>query len=193
MLGAMAAAWLLFLPNAPYLLTDLVHLPDKDVRHYWADMMLILHFALTGLMLGFVSMLVLHGVVARRFGVLRGWAFSAAGAGLAGLGVYFGRFLRWNSWDVIVRPVDLLADLMVWLASLPSRPAEILLPLLFGSMTFVAYLLFWSLLRPSLSPESGGRPDTTARAAEPASVREADGAAAAAVARQEWSSLPNSI
>lgn len=143
-----AIAWLLFLPNAPYILTDLVHLPDKVHRHYFADMMLILHFALTGLMLGFVSLRIMHGVAARRFGWIRGWCLAGLVTGLTGLGVYIGRFLRWNSWDVVVRPLDLLTDLVRWVLTLIDRPSELILPALFGSITFVAYVLFSSLLGP---------------------------------------------
>src|SRR5262245_58943402 len=53
---ALAAAWLLFFPNAPYIFTDLVHLGASLHRHYWVDMVLILACAVTGLIVGFVSL-----------------------------------------------------------------------------------------------------------------------------------------
>ncbi len=148
-------AWLLFLPNAPYLLTDLVHLPDRQSRHYFPDMMLILHFALVGVALGVVSLHVMHDVVERRCGWIRGWVFTAAVAALTGLGIYIGRILRWNSWDVVTNPWALAVDLAGWALRLFDRPSEIVLPALFGSTTMLAYMLFSSFLRPSLQVPNG--------------------------------------
>jgi uncharacterized membrane protein len=148
-----AAAWLIFFPNAPYILTDLVHLPEKAYRHYWADLMLILHFALTGLLLGFLSLHVMHSMVARAFGWLKGWCFVLGVTALSGLGVYFGRFQRWNSWDVLLDPDGLAVGTVSWMRRSIHQPSEWILPLLFGSITFLAYLLFSSLFRPSLNSE----------------------------------------
>jgi uncharacterized membrane protein len=153
--GLVAVTWLLFLPNAPYILTDLVHLPDRGYRHYFADMMLILHFALVGLMLGFISLHVMHTVVERRWGWLHGWIFTVVATGLTGLGVYFGRVLRWNSWDVFFSPGTLIVELVDWVQRLVQRPSETVLPALFGSIMLLAYVLFASLLRPSMTLEPG--------------------------------------
>lgn len=151
----LATAWLLFFPNAPYILTDLVHLPGKHYRHYWADMMLILHFALTGLMLGFLSLHVMHTLVARRYGWFKGWCFVTGMSALCGAGMYIGRFLRKNSWDVLFDPVGLCVALFAWLRQIFHHPSAWILPLLFGSTTLFAYLLFSSLFRPSSSVEGG--------------------------------------
>lgn len=143
------AVWLAFLPNAPYLLTDLVHLPDPTERHYFADMMLILHFALVGVALGVVSLHVMHDLVERRCGWWRGWTFVSTVAGLTGLGIYFGRFLRWNSWELVTHPLGLTIEFLEWSAHVADRPSELILPALFGSTTLLAYVLFSSFLRPS--------------------------------------------
>ncbi len=148
-LRLLAAIWVLFLPNAPYLLTDLVHLPSPGRRYYFADLMLILHFALVGLILGAVALHLVHEVVERRWGWARGWLLTLGVALLSGLGVYVGRFLRWNSWDPIVRPAKILGDGIHWLGRVWERPSELILPALFGSTMLVAYLLFSSLLRSS--------------------------------------------
>ena len=104
-------AWLLFLPNAPYLLTDLLHLGRYDGAPFWYDMLTLLVFALTGLLLGFVSLEMMHGLVHERLGRITGWLFALAALALSSVGVYIGRFLRWNSWDALLRPADILADL----------------------------------------------------------------------------------
>ena len=96
----MAILWMLFFPNAPYILTDLQHLgyPKPDVP-LWFDMLLLIWFAWTGLLLGVVSMFLMHDIVRRQFGRLAGWVFVFSAGILSSLGIYIGRFLRWNSWD----------------------------------------------------------------------------------------------
>lgn len=145
-LGA-ATAWLLLFPNAPYLFTDLIHLGARHHTLFWVDLVLILVFALTGLMVGFVSLHLMHTVVARQCGARRGWLFVMAVAGLSGWGVYIGRFLRWNSWDVLVQPVALFTDLASWLARVPTHPLTAALPALFALFIFVGYVMFHALTR----------------------------------------------
>ena len=105
-----ALGWLLFLPNAPYLLTDLVHLLGKSLPHYWPDMIKILLFGITGMLVGMLSLQLMHGLVAQRKGWLAGWAFVALISALSSVGVALGRFRRWNSWDALHDPHSILRD-----------------------------------------------------------------------------------
>lgn len=93
--------WLLFFPNAPYILTDFQHLAGtwRDVP-VWYDVMLLIWFAFTGLLLGMVSLFLMQEVIRREFGRWVGWGFVTLVTALTSTGVYVGRFLRWNSWDV---------------------------------------------------------------------------------------------
>ena len=93
-LYSLAALWLLFFPNAPYIFTDLIHLNGWFRGHYWADLMLILLVALTGFVLGFLSLYLMHSVVADRLGRLAGWGFILVVTGLSGFGIYLGRIRR---------------------------------------------------------------------------------------------------
>ena len=97
--------WLIFFPNAPYILTDLQHLAgtwhDAPV---WFDVMLLIWFSFTGLLLGMVSLFLMQEVIRREFGRWVGWGFVAGVAALSSAGVYVGRFLRWNSWDIFSNP-----------------------------------------------------------------------------------------
>jgi len=140
-----AAAWLLFFPNAPYIFTDLIHLGPKFHNRYWTDLVLILIFALIGLVLGFLSLFLMQRLVARRYGWPAGWLFVSVVATLSGFGIYVGRFFRWNSWDVVLNPFNLLADTGQWLIALTSHPHGLKIPALFATMLFVAYLLLYSL------------------------------------------------
>lgn len=102
------AAWLVFLPNAPYLLTDLVHLSGRNSNWFWYDLIMLLSFGLTGMLLGYVSLYAMQKLVANRFGAVKGWVFAIATLGLCSFGIYLGRFERFNSWDVVFNPFDLL-------------------------------------------------------------------------------------
>ena len=75
---ATAFAWLMFFPNAPYIFTDLTHLKMMTKAGWWTDLIVILLFAVTGLVLAFLSLHRMQGLVARRRGWLAGWAFVLA-------------------------------------------------------------------------------------------------------------------
>jgi len=113
------ALWLLFLPNAPYIMTDFVHLEGFDFT-WWYNIGLLLAFAWSGCILGVASLHMMQRIVRERMGVPTSWAFVLASCGLSGLGVYLGRFLRWNSWDVLSSPRGLAHDLLYVL----SDPAQ---------------------------------------------------------------------
>jgi uncharacterized membrane protein len=100
--------WLIFFPNAPYILTDLQHLAGtwRDVP-VWYDVMLLIWFAFTGLLLGMVSLFLMQEIIRREFGRWVGWGFVAGVAILSSAGVYVGRFLRWNSWDIFSNPAGM--------------------------------------------------------------------------------------
>lgn len=97
-----ALLWLVFFPNAPYILTDLQHLSyaSRDAP-VWYDVMMLIWFVFTGLFLGMVSLFLMQEIVRREFGRWAGWGFVLVAAGLTSIGVYMGRFLRWNSWDIL--------------------------------------------------------------------------------------------
>jgi uncharacterized membrane protein len=107
----LVALWLLFLPNAPYILTDIVHLRSSTPLLYWFDAMMILSFAGTGLLIGYLSLFDVHEVVEQRFGQAAGWSAAAAALLLSGFGVYLGRVQRWNSWDIVTDPYNLFTNI----------------------------------------------------------------------------------
>jgi len=107
---ACAALWLVFLPNAPYLATEYMFLRIVDGMPVWFDVAMLTTFAWTGLLLGFTSVYLVQQAVSRAAGTLAGWLCAVGALGLAGLGVYLGRYLRWNSWDLFVQPGGVLGD-----------------------------------------------------------------------------------
>ena len=157
-LFGLGAAWLLFFPNAPYIFTDLIHLTTKFYGHFWADMVVILLCALTGLMLGFVSLYLMQSVVADSFGRVAGWLFIVGVAGLSGIGVFIGRFLRLNSWDVFLRPEKFYQHAGNWAAAPFADAMPYVFPALFAVFLLIVYLMLYALTRlpaqiPSSKPE----------------------------------------
>jgi uncharacterized membrane protein len=140
-----AGAWLVFFPNAPYIFTDVVHLTTYFYSHFWVDLILILLCALTGLVLGFVSLFLMQGVVRRIFGDMASWLFIGVVAGLSGFGIYLGRMLRFNSWDIIWKPVALSRGIGHWATHPLAHPTSYAFPMLFGLFLFIAYLMLYAL------------------------------------------------
>lgn len=128
--------WLLFFPNSPYIMTDLIHLRYRDFVPIHFDAILIFSYALNGLWLGFFSLKIVHQVVGRRWGRVGGWTFIVFALWLSSLGIYIGRFLRWNSWDLFVDPLGVLADVF----------AILLLPFLYFKVHGLILVVFCFLL-----------------------------------------------
>jgi uncharacterized membrane protein len=108
--GVLMVVWLLFFPNAPYMLTDFIHLSEgSGSSTVWFDALMLSSFAWTALMLGFVSLFLIHAIIGRRAGARWGWAAVVCALGLASIGVYLGRFAHFNSWDAVTRPRHVLS------------------------------------------------------------------------------------
>jgi uncharacterized membrane protein len=155
---AFAAAWLIFFPNAPYIFTDIIHLTDY-YDHFWVDLMLILINALTGLIIGFVSLYLMQSCVRRIGGEIISWLFIVAVALLSGFGISLGRFLRLNSWD-IATPWKTFHRIGAWVIQSPDYPGSVLFSILFATFVFLAYLMLYTLtylppqrINPAAPPE----------------------------------------
>ncbi len=138
-------AWLLFLPNAPYLVTDMVHLPYGGGIPILYDVVLLFSTALCGLALGLVSLRWIQAAVAGRLGVWPGRLFGLAALGMAGFGIYLGRYLRWNSWDILLKPVALAQDIWLHLIHPIRHWQGWALALLFALLLAFAYGLLATL------------------------------------------------
>lgn len=141
--------WLLFFPNAPYLFTDFAHLPKANLyAPAWLNVLLFGVFALTGVLLGMVSLLGVHGLLARKWGTR--WAWGAVGAVcyLAGYGVYLGRIERWNSWDALHHPVALGRQVLGHILHPAEYLSVWLCTLSVGSVLLLSYFALRNLRQP---------------------------------------------
>jgi uncharacterized membrane protein len=103
--------WLLFFPNSPYIITDLIHLKQTRNIPLWFDSLLIMSFAWNGLIVGFLSLLQIHNILVEKIRLSRSWIVIILLLMLSSFGVYLGRFERWNSWDLIMNPYQLLDNI----------------------------------------------------------------------------------
>ena len=139
--------WLAFFPNAPYILTDLFHLRPRQGVPLWFDLALLLSFAGNGLLMGFLSLRDVQVVIEKWFGRAVGWLASFGSLALASFGIYLGRYLRWNSWDVLVEPQLLLADIADRLIDPFAHPRTYGVTILFTVLLAIAYLTMVQLSR----------------------------------------------
>lgn len=146
---ALGLLWLLFFPNAPYIVTDFKYLADMTGKTFLFEGLLIGTAASTGLLLGFMSLYLIQAIVRRAAGARYAWLFVFVALGLSSAGVYLGRVLRWNSWDVFVRPGSLLGELAGALVDPLAHPRPIAITILFTSFLLASYAIFYSLARTS--------------------------------------------
>lgn len=147
--AAVFIVWLILLPNAPYLLTDLAHLRERPGVPLPLDVLVFAAFALAGAGLGVVSLVSMELEVRRRLGARAAMAMVAVVLPLCGWGVFLGRFQRWNSWDIVVRPMALLAGALEALLS----PWPLAFSVGFASLFAALYVA----VRPSMGLGVAGR------------------------------------
>jgi uncharacterized membrane protein len=131
-------------PNAPYILTDLVHLLRVSVFRWWFDVGLICSFALTGCFLGVASLRMVHTVIRDGYGELIGWLGVIFFAMLGGFGVYLGRFLRFNSWDVLIEPWHVVRAIVVRIFDPFDHAQTYGVTLMFAALLLAWYAVFIS-------------------------------------------------
>ncbi len=137
--------WLIFFPNAPYLLTDFLHLQQRPYVPLWYDILLLATFAWTGCFLGIASLRIMQGMVETVSGRLIGWLFVMLAIGASSLGVYLGRFSRWNSWDMLTQPEMILREVAGKITDPLNNLRFLGFTVLFISFLTVSYVMFTSM------------------------------------------------
>lgn len=117
---ALSICWILFVPNSFYILTDLFHLHDQTYVPLWYNLALIFSYAWNGLLLGILSIRQMEKIISVRFGWHSESLFLLPVMFLNALGIFIGRYLRYNSWDVLTNPFELARDI-VYLLVHPLR------------------------------------------------------------------------
>jgi uncharacterized membrane protein len=151
--AAPGVLWLLFFPNAPYLLSDFIHLHESEATPLWYDALMLAAFAWTGLLLGFASLYLMQMIWRRAAGEVVAWVGVVAALALASFGMYLGRFLRFNSWDALVRPSGIAHVIRTELEN-PFRHPRLVasLAVLTAALT-IGYLVVYSVAGTDLELE----------------------------------------
>lgn len=138
-------SWLLFFPNSPYILTDLFHLRVRSSAPIWFDLVVILSFAWTGLLYGFLSLMDIEELMQKYFSKTLVNLLTILFFFIVSFGIYLGRYLRWNSWDILSNSFGLFGDIFDRLMNPFDYPGAwgmtvfmgILLNMIFFSIKFV--------------------------------------------------------
>lgn len=139
--------WLIFFPNAPYIVTDFLHLGDRPHVPLWYDITMLATFAWTGCFLAIASLRTMQIIVRNYLGWIISWLFAGGVLSLGGLGIYLGRFSRWNSWDLLLSPKEVARDVLSQLINPLSNLRFFGFTFIFTAFLLVCYLTFISVRR----------------------------------------------
>lgn len=141
--------WLFFFPNAPYIVTDFIHVPwaYPNSSRFAFDFLLVASFAVSGMLFGLGSLFHVHAALRDRIGRTFAGIVVAFSISLAGIGMYLGRFLRWNSWDVLLNPLRVLRDAALRYGDPAWFEHAAALSILFAAFIGVSYGMFLGMRR----------------------------------------------
>jgi uncharacterized membrane protein len=140
-----AFLWLIFYPNAPYMLTDLQDLSRRATdAPLWYDVIIVVWCSWTGMLLGVISLYLMQDIIVRTFGRTTGWLFVFVISALSSFGIYIGRFVRLNSWDILQNPAETAQDILGIVVDPSMRLAAF-------TISYTTFFLFVFLLLYSFS------------------------------------------
>jgi uncharacterized membrane protein len=136
--------WLLLIPNSPYIITDLIHIGEIRKVPLLFDSFLIFGSASLGLLLGMHSMYDMERIIKMKFKKNVNILMITIFAFIIGFGVFLGRFLRFNSWDVFASPVSILNGIKEIFSNRSETVESLLYTVLFSVFILVFYLAWKS-------------------------------------------------
>lgn len=131
--------WLLFLPNAPYLITDFVHLEHRPNVPFYFDLIMLFSAAWNGLLLGLLSLQTVEQELKNNFNFWKVKAMMLCLFVLCGFGIYLGRFDRFNSWHIITQPFDLLSSIFTYIIQPMEHLHTWAVTVLFAAVLWLMY------------------------------------------------------
>lgn len=131
--------WLLFFPNAPYLVTDILHIASRVSPLLWYDSLLFFFFGWIGLLLGILSLAHIHQYFKNHFSYVVSEIIIFAVCLISSFGIYLGRFERWNSWDVFINPFQLAKHSFYISTNLNYTETPLLFMVVFTIFMYLVY------------------------------------------------------
>ncbi|MBP7820778.1 DUF1361 domain-containing protein [Candidatus Saccharibacteria bacterium] len=140
--GFLFGLWLLFLPNAFYLVSDFVHLLESSQEMLLYDVVLFSAYAILGFVLGFISLGLIHFRFRQRSRQLSNFVVFGS-LFLCGYAIYLGRYLRWNSWDVVTNPFGIVFDVSRSIIDVSEYSKSLGTTVLFFVFLSCLYFVIW--------------------------------------------------
>jgi uncharacterized membrane protein len=131
--------WLLFFPNAAYLITDILHVDFRPPIPLWYDSVIFFIFAWLGVMLASLGLLRMHRFIENMYNKVWGMVFVTATASVTAFGIYLGRFERWNSWDVLHSPFEIFKNVINIFKSVPLSTEPLYFTFVFTVVILTTY------------------------------------------------------
>ena len=147
LLGGLWFAWFIFLPNSPYIVTDLVHMRGKSTLP-WFDLLVLFHYALAGLLAGSLSLDWMEDAVEAVWGKLTGVGLTAFAIVASGFGMTMGRDFRLGSKQMFTEPLEVFTKTLSGF----EGGENIIKSLIYAATFGVAYVLYRTLSRPPAKP-----------------------------------------
>lgn len=140
-------AFVLFLPNTFYLVTDFIHLHEMPRADLVFDTVMFASFALNAFLLGLIELFMFHVELRRRLSVIKSWGLLTCLILLTSFAIYIGRDLRWNTWDIILNPASILFEVSDRLLAPAAHPGVVTTTVSFFVLITSLYVVFWHLFR----------------------------------------------
>lgn len=139
--------WFGFLPNSFYIISDLIHLQSSGETSLLFDVAMITSFVINGLILGYMSVYIVHRQLLKRLSArisnaMIGFVFFSCG-----FAIYLGRYLRWNTWDLIINPAGILFDLSERVINPIIHAETYLITLVFSAVLISVYAVIYELVK----------------------------------------------
>lgn len=138
--------WLGFLPNAFYIVSDLIHLRETGDISLLYDVVMLVSFTFNGFILGFLSLYMVHSQLRQRLTKVQADGLVGVVLLLCSFAIYLGRYLRWNSWDVLINPAGLVFDVTEPFVNPGSHPQAFTTTLMFMVLLSSIYIVSYQLV-----------------------------------------------
>jgi uncharacterized membrane protein len=139
--------WLGFLPNSFYISSDLIHLRGLPTDNVLYDAVMLLLFAINGYLLGYISLFLVHKQLLKKLPAQSAHAVIAAVLLLCSFAIYLGRYLRWNTWDVLINPAGLLFDVSERIINPVAHPQTFSTTITFFALLGTLYIVIWEFVQ----------------------------------------------
>ncbi len=139
--------WLSFLPNSFYLVSDFIHLRETYEVNLVFDVVMLMSFALNGLIFGFMSIYMVHRALLDRIRPRQAYILITLIILACSFAAYLGRYTRWNSWDIVLRPAGLLFDVSDRFINPGAHQQTYLTTLIFFALLMSTYIVVFEIAR----------------------------------------------